>query len=176
MVFVVALKIEAGVLIKKYDLKNIEDNYFDIFTNKNIILIISGIGSMNSSMATTYVLNKYPQTNKIINFGGAGAVQKIQIGSMSIVKSFIFNNKKYMIGSKGLTMTCSDIPIYNQTIKTDLVDMESYGFYLACKKFQQKQFFIVKVVTDHCENIEYVTSLRQNEQSILGFDWDSLGN
>ena len=65
-----AMEDEAKIIIKKYNLKKIDDNFFEIFLWevfwKKIFLLISKIWKIYSSAWTTYLLQKF-NIDKIIN-------------------------------------------------------------------------------------------------------------
>lgn len=171
MLFVVALKIEAGVLIKKYNLKKIENKYFSIFEGDGVALILSGVGATRASIATTYIITLYPKHNQIINFGGAGS-QKLPIGTIHQAKSILYDDKKYMIADTGVTLKCTNKPIVAKHLKTNMVDMESFGVYQVCRVFK-RSLRIVKIITDKCEKINYEQPFMTNKKAILDFDFDS---
>jgi purine-nucleoside phosphorylase len=157
---VVALKSEANILIKDLKLqKNLDEN-FPIFENDFIKLIISGIGSINSAIATTYLLNTYKASkeDKAINIGICGAKDKDKIGKLFSVHKIIDTTtyKVYHLqkDENSLAISTYSKPLTNKSIlKTPLVDMESSGFYLSCSKFIKKNnIMIKKIVSDNLED------------------------
>lgn len=152
---VVALMAEASVLIDMLDLKQSSSKPFPIYKNQNILIILSGIGSINSSIATSYLLFKHPAPKKIINFGIAGSHSNIEVGELKRVKKIVdlCSNKIYHLhcGEVSISTSQKEIDSSNR-IKTDLADMESSGFYLAAKKFiDERRIEIYKIVSDHFE-------------------------
>ena len=74
--FVVAMKKEGNLFLNNSIITNQiqhagKDIYIGKYANKDFVLIISGIGKVNASMATQILIDKYG-VDKIINFGVAG--------------------------------------------------------------------------------------------------------
>jgi len=139
---------EVSFLIKHYNLKK-ENSPFEIFKNDKLIIIISGINKLNSAIATTYALTKYP-VKFAINFGLAGSsIHKI--GEMFLINKINKNLYPDILIEhpfKESAILCSD------EMKTDgefkLVDMESEGFFRSATKFLPlENIFIIKVVSDN---------------------------
>jgi hypothetical protein len=180
-IIVTALSVEATPLIKYFDLKLIYNKPFNIYQNENISLIISGIGSLNSAMATTFVLSKIDDNiDKIINFGICGAKRddNISIGDIFLINKIVdFNSKKEFFPDillkhnfKENSITTFDKPVdtYLQ-FDTTLVDMEVYGFVQASLKFLSTyQIMVIKIVSDFLEPIKF------NKDFILDLITDKL--
>ena len=139
---------EVAPIIKYYNLKK-ENSPFEIFKSDEIIVIISGIGKLNSAIVTTYLLSNY-EIDFCINFGIAGS-SKFKVGEIFMINKI---NKKlypdilYSHPFKETFIECFD------KIKTDgefnLVDMESEGFFKAATKFMPlENIFIIKIVSDN---------------------------
>jgi nucleoside phosphorylase len=151
---ITALKNEAQPIIDHYRLKKVDDAKFLIFQNQDITLIISGIGKINSSIATTYLLNQntIKQNDHITNIGLCGST-KHNIGNAIYINKIIdkSSNKVFHLNREGESITCYDTP--QTSSKKESVDMESYGFYQASKKFMDIKYIkIIKVVSDKIEN------------------------
>ena len=139
---------EVSFLIKHYNLKK-ENAPFEVFKNDEIIVIISGIGKINSAIATTYILTKYP-IKFAINFGLAGSsTKKIkEIFLINKINSNLYPDILYSHPFKESSIICAD------EVKTsgefELVDMESEGFFKSATKFLSlENIFIIKVVSDN---------------------------
>ncbi len=154
---VVALKAEANFIIDTLNLELIEKDPFLIYQNSSYSLVLSGIGSLNAAVATTYLLTKYPpkELDSIVNFGSCGAVST-KVGTTAFIGKIVdrCNDSVYHLDStkKGRLSitTISQITTDKAQIKTDLVDMESSGFYLSAKRFFKiKDIEIIKTVTDN---------------------------
>lgn len=161
MIFIVtALLIEAKPIIEKYKLVKISDKPFKVFQKDDMILIISGIGKINSASATAHILskNKHEKDSMIVNFGICAAKKTHKIGDMIFIKAVIDkgSGKKYTLDKKdGCNITCFDSAQPEKTPKTELADMESSGFFLAARKFlPNSNISIIKIVSDHfCDQI-----------------------
>ncbi len=144
---VTALISEAQPIIEFLNLTKKEDKNFPIFTNHNTMLIVSGIGKINSAIAVTYI----KPTNKIINIGICGSSTH-EIGNLYKIKKIIDKNSQKVVhlNPNGETLTCVDTPQNNPSLfKNTLVDMESFGFFQAARKFVDKEnILLYKIVSD----------------------------
>lgn len=167
----VALYIEALALIEKLKLKKIEDRFFQIFQNSNYIVVITGVGVINSAIASTYIFSKY-QIRRAINFGVAGSLNS-KIGSIFLINQVLDIERGRELFPDILishSFQESSISTFSKPIerdielKSDLVDMESSGFLDASLKFlSPDRVAILKIVSDNLEskmlNREFVKSL-----------------
>ncbi len=159
MIYIVtALASEAKPLIDFFTLQKSDDPYFSIFKNDSIMLIISGMGKLNSTTATTYLLtvNKIKPAH-IINIGISGSANpNHHIGECFLIRKIIdhASHKVIHLNPKAFldatTITCFDTPQNDITkLKNTLVDMESFGFYQSSQKFLNKeQITLFKIVSD----------------------------
>ena len=170
-VIVCAIFSEAKALIELYDLKQTAKKPFDIFENDDIALIISNIGKINAAIATTYAaLLKQP--DKMINIGICAANNSSKkIGSLNSIKSIIdaSSGKKVVISNEGEILYCFDKSVKDKKgLKENiLIDMESYGFYMAASRVVKKEDIkIYKIISDHLEvshiNSKFVYTLVKN--------------
>ncbi|NWF66077.1 MAG: hypothetical protein HXX81_01275 [Campylobacterales bacterium] len=188
---VTALHAEAKPLIEEFKLKKVSST-FEIFKNENIVLIVSSIGQINSIIATTHILSLF-NCSKIINYGIAGAKnQKLNIGEFCLINKILeFESKKaqyldlifdFDFHEASLTTSNKAIDISQKDeIFTDLVDMESYWFYLTASRFlQNHQIFVAKVISDYLDTSiptkEFVEELSksgvQNLKKIIDVDFN----
>ena len=149
----IALFSEAKPLIDGFNLKKSSDKLFGIYENTDTKLIITGMGSINSSIATTYLLTKYDakQEDFAFNLGLAGANFDCQIGDIFEVSKVIDYGSKSILTLplKGKKLTTFSSPVSRCDIKNTLVDMEGYGFLKSSKKFiKVENIMIKKVVSD----------------------------
>jgi len=139
---------EVAPIIKYYKLKK-ENTPFEIFKNDEIIVIISGIGKINSAIATTYLLSNY-DIDFCINFGIAGS-SKFEVGEIFLINKINKNLYPDILYSHPFSeseIICSDEIITNGEFR--LVDMESEGFFKAATKFiPLENIFIIKIVSDN---------------------------
>jgi purine-nucleoside phosphorylase len=157
-----AMYIEAKVIIEAYQLKQDTTFCFDVYKNDSILLIVTGIGIINSSIATTYIINKIQNISHIYNIGIAGCSDKsIQIGSIFLINKIndICQNK-YLYPDIILKHHLKECDISTfahivtkdmiDNIKSTLVDMEASSFFLSAIKFiNLHKISILKITSDH---------------------------
>jgi len=150
---VTALKPEAQAFVDKYKLSKTKLRDFSVFYNDSIMLIVSGIGVQNSTLATQTLINYYDITDEDIylNIGICGAEKKHEIGQLLEIGNVKHNNQLVTLKNKSKnTITCLDEEA--KTNEYEIVDMESFGFYDAVIHSPAiKNFHILKVVSDHFE-------------------------
>ena len=178
IVFVTAIFSEAKALIEYFELQKVEKKPFLIYQSDNIALIISGMGKINSAVATTYISQKY-SINKIINIGICGANDtKKEIGSLYSIKSIIdaSSSKKFVISDMGETLYTFDKIIKDKKLvkRGVLVDMEAFGFYSAASKFvDKKDIKIFKIISDYLETShidnDFIYALVKSQMDTIKF-------
>ncbi len=150
---VTALQSEAQPIIDFLNLSKKDTQKFHIFINDNFTLIISGMGKINSAIATTHLnLNSDDQ---IINIGICGATDH-NVSTLFQIKKIIDKSSNKVIHLQNkihlnpATITCCDTPQNDpKKFKNTLIDMESFGFYQAANKFVKKEnISIYKIVSD----------------------------
>ena len=161
--WVVALRPEANVLIKKFNLRNLS-NYskFPIYINRENghALVISGVGSIKSAVATMYLNNAFNpgQFAAWINIGIAGhfrgpvgtLFQAIKVVNNDNGKSF-FPGLRFSKLAKTAELYTVSVP-ENKFVMPVLYDMEAAGFCeiapsLSCNELT----FVLKIVSDTAE-------------------------
>lgn len=181
-----ALYIEAKPLIEKFNLKkNNEFNKFQVFSSKEICLIISGVGRINSSVALTYLISKteIKENDFILNIGFAGTLNKdINLKDILIINKITnpYNEKSnyleilYKNNFKEASLLTFDKVIENKGDCGDkspatgepsiLVDMEGFAFYESAKIFfKRDKIIILKIVSD------IIIKEENKEREILDF-------
>ena len=165
---VTALYIEAKPLISLFNLKK-DNTYtkFQVFSNENIKLIISGTGKIKSATALTYLIsNKDIKENEyIINIGFIASLNNnSQLGDIVYISKIqnaysdttfypeIIYKHNFLEGS----LTTFDKIIDNKIENIEYIDMEAYGFFQTASIFFKKdKIIILKVVSDILkENVE----------------------
>jgi hypothetical protein len=145
---------EVKFLIDYYKLKKI-DAPFEVFKNDRLIVIISNKGLINSAISSTYILSKY-DIKFIINFGLAGAVNReFKIGDIALINKIENYYPDILLKHpfKEASISCFEEVVTNDIgITSDLVDMESVGFFRSSSKFLSiDKIFLIKVVSDYLE-------------------------
>jgi len=141
-----ALLCEAQSFIEVLKLKKVNSSP-KIYLNDSYILVISGIGKENTSIALKYILEKY-DIEKAFNIGVAGCNDKdIEIGSLFCTNGNLDNINYLQLKTVDMPQTISDI------IEPTLYDMEGNYFleYLS-SKLKNKDLFILKVVSDYLDD------------------------
>ena len=158
---VTALYIEAKPLISLFNLKK-DNTYtkFQVFSNENIKLIISGTGKIKSATALTYLIsNKDIKENEyIINIGFIASLNNnSQLGDIVYISKIqnaysdttfypeIIYKHNFLEGS----LTTFDKIIDNKIENIEYIDMEAYGFFQTASIFFKKDKIIVlKIISD----------------------------
>ena len=158
---VTALYIEAKPLISLFNLK--KDNIyikFQVFSNKNIKLIISGTGKIKSAIALTYLISNkdIKENDYIINIGFiANSNNSSQLGDIVYISKIqnaysdttfypeMIYKHNFLEGS----LTTFDKIIEKKIENIEYIDMEAYGFFQTASIFFKKDKIIVlKIVSD----------------------------
>ena len=149
-----ALYSEATAIIEHLGMEKVVDDRFKVFKNHDSYLIVSGMGSLNSAIATTYLLSEFKacKDDKVINIGLAGSSFECGKGDVFTVSKVIDYESKSILQLSGeKKLTTFNSPQNSKVVKNSLVDMEGYGFVKASHKFT-KNVEILKVVSDFCED------------------------
>lgn len=156
--YVVAFKSEILWLFDEYKLVKKDNEFFKIYENDNIKVIISGKSSIKSAIATTYLASIYDikDNDTIINYGTC-ASKTNKIGEVFEFGQIIdiSTNQKFLLDKSKEKIFCSPKEIFHTNHKYGFVDMESVGFYVASKKFFTN-IKIVKVVSDNFTNYKEI--------------------
>ena len=158
--FLVALKHEALPIIDYFELTLKDKKYSNIFSNveKNIFLIIAGIGIENAKKAIIKLKNLNNNKDDIwINIGIAGH-KTFKVGSIYEVKKVISSNNENTFFTNSFynkvptsTVCCVDKEEKKYNDKY-LYDMESYGFLEALDSLTIKEnIFMFKIVSDNLQ-------------------------
>ncbi|MDR0762595.1 MAG: nucleoside phosphorylase [Campylobacteraceae bacterium] len=116
---------------------------FNIYTNENTALIVSGIGEVKTKEALALAFKLFSPC-RVINIGMAGCSDKnIQTGSL-----FCATHKNLSIPYASLSSHKSAI-ISDEGINSCLVDQEGEAFLSSISKNVEK--YIFKVVSDHLD-------------------------
>lgn len=149
---IVALKAEAQAFVDKYKLNKSKLGNFTLFSNANMMLIVSNIGVANARRATQTFIDQFDITDDDIylNTGICGAQKRYEIGQLLEIGSVVYNDISYDFKADKKKIVCLDAEA-NESFH-EIVDMESFGFYDAVIHSPAiKHFHILKVVSDHFE-------------------------
>ena len=157
---VTALYIEAKPLISLFNLKK-DNSYtkFQVFSNEDVKLIISGTGKVKSATALTYLISKedIKKNDYIVNIGFVASNKNSQLGDIVYVSKIqnaysdfdfypeMIYKHNFLEGS----LTTFDSIVEKKIENTEYIDMEAYGFFQTASIFFKKDKIIVlKIVSD----------------------------
>jgi len=158
---VTALYIEAKPLISLFNLKK-DNTYtkFQVFSNENTKLIISGTGKIKSATALTYLISNkdIKENDYIINISFiASSNNNSQLGEIVYISKIqnaysdttfypeMIYKHNFLEGS----LTTFDKIIENKIENIEYIDMEAYGFFQTASIFFKKDKIIVlKIISD----------------------------
>ena len=173
---VTALYIEAKPLISLFNLKK-DSKYtkFQVFSNENIKLIISGTGKIKSATALTYLISNkdIKENDYIINIGFiASSNNNSQLGDIVYISKIqnaysdttfypeMIYKHNFLEGS----LATFDKIIENKIENIEYIDMEAYGFFQTASIFFKKDKIIVlKIISD---------ILKENVKDRILFDFE----
>ncbi len=158
--FFIALACEAKPLIQKYALKKLSQQHpFELYSNGEILAIITGVGKVAMAGAVTYSMALFQNTQNpvLINLGIAGHKSK-SLGSMYLADKIIDaeNGKK-----KFYPQFVGDFPVPSVNLITllkphteysidGLYDMEAVAFFEMAIKFSSSELIhCLKVISDN---------------------------
>ena len=138
-----ALVAEAKPIIGHFGLVCQTNVPYHFYTNEEIALVVSGIGSEKTHAALLHVLSTYTP-KKAINIGMAGCVDK------EVKKGTLFCTTHANLGIAFATLSSYDEPIKSPLQSSSLlVDMEAESFLHTLPK--SIEAYVFKVVSDHLE-------------------------
>lgn len=156
--FVCALYIEARPLIKYYNLKrDMNDNYYQIFTNENISLIITGSSKIACACGVSHLLSGGISPDDIIFNVGICGSRGNKIGKAFLINKITDNSTKReyftdILIKNGFDEGCIEtfeVPVNDLNFE-GLCDMESSGFFQAASKYLPSHLIqLVKIVSDN---------------------------
>lgn len=166
MIFIsAALYCEAKPFIDRFCLKRDNSvNKFQVFKNEDVILIVTGTGSINIACGCTYLITKF-EANKydtFLNIGTCGSTDKnIKIGTIVLCNRIINNlNKREFYPDmifkhpfkEGSIESFSNVVKKSSLndIRGDFVDMESAAFFESVSIFiPPHRIYCLKIVSDY---------------------------
>jgi len=154
--FICAFEAEARALIEHYKLQKDQNQPYPLFSNEEMIILISGMGQENAKKAVDYLLLQYIPTRDdiLINLGICAAQEKFPIGSLLKVQSLRNESESFeleIFDSALEKVSCfSSKQVLTRTQKTDIAEMEAITVYkVASAFFAPSKIIFFKVVSDH---------------------------
>ena len=161
---VTALYIEAKPLISLFNLKK-DNSYtkFQVFSNEDVKLIISGTGKVKSATALTYLVSKedIKKNDYIVNIGFVASNKNSQLGDIVYVSKIqnAYSNFDFypeMIYKHNFlegSLTTFDSIVEKKIENIEYIDMEAYGFFQTASIFFKKdKIMVLKIVSDILED------------------------
>lgn len=186
ILYVIAMEKEAKDIAKKLELEKVEENKnLQIYRNKNITLLIAGIGKQLTAINLTKYLENCEEENKpdlIINLGYVGSTNT-KIGTwVNVIKSYNYEwyipgEQKHIIDGFDAdiikTINNSEIqklPCYSAEsfvtkthIKEDVIfDMELHSIYMICCLYNI-ELISLKKVSDNLNLDDYYKNIDMKE-------------
>ena len=157
---VTALYIEAKPLISLFNLKK-DNSYtkFQVFSNENVKLVISGTGKIKSATALTYLISKedIKKNDYIVNIGFVASNKNSQLGDIVYISKIqnaysdfdfypeMIYKHNFLEGS----LTTFDSIVESKIEDIEYIDMEAYGFFQTASIFFKKaKIIVLKIVSD----------------------------
>lgn len=154
--FICAFEAEARALIDHYRLQKDSTRSYPVFCNKEMTVLISGMGQSNATKAVDFLLSHYPQSDNtiLINLGICAAQERFPIGSLLQVQSLQNESERFELTTFDSILdkvSCfSSEHALTQATKTDIAEMEAISLYkTASASFGVTKISILKVVSDH---------------------------
>jgi adenosylhomocysteine nucleosidase len=166
MGIIIATGLEAETFIKAFKMREIEDRPFIVYGSDEMLLVISGIGKANASMATAYICTKF-DPEWILNLGAAGATRESWgLGSIYHIEKVIEPDRPHPASGTPYIQIPDVLPGYQKAVLAtqdkpvesiedfqhvaplaDLVDMEGASVFQAGRRFE-KRCLLFKFVSD----------------------------
>ncbi len=188
---ITALYQEAEPFIQSLSLKkDLSFHKFQLFKNKDIHLLITGVGKVKAAIAVTHLLSYYPPSpvDFLVNVGLCGTSNlELKIGTPILCNKIIDRDTNHSYYPDMLF----NHPFIERSVKTyskiinrrgdsigELVDMEAVGIYQAASTFfQPHQLIFIKVISDYLEAKAITQSTATNlikDQVHIIIDWLNL--
>lgn len=155
--FITALRCEAEPLIRHYGMKPTRNHgQIPLFCGDSAQLAISGVGSLQSAIATTTLFAQSPEPGPWLNVGIAGH-RSADIGDLLIAnklssrdaKKDFFPQLPLKTDIRGSHLITSNFPCFDYS-EDAAFDMEGYGFYKAALHFSTLNgTHCLKVISDN---------------------------
>ncbi|MCU0847155.1 MAG: hypothetical protein MUD12_04640 [Spirochaetes bacterium] len=187
---VMATLLEARPFIDGLGLVETENKPVRMFGNDRLLLAISGIGKINSAIATVYLIASHgPEL--LYNLGAAGAAKKnYSVGQILHVddiieydrptiaaSSLVHIRPDVMDGFETATLATQDRPVKEPRDReavaahAGIVDMEGAAFARSCRAFRIPAF-LFKIVTDtesHATDGEIIENIKNTRDLLYNF-------
>ena len=176
LILVASQKEAAAVERAEFGYRRIYSKPFEVWKNDTRVLIITGIGLVNASLAFSWAVDNI-DFDKALKRGAAGATSALEnskelcgrffkIAKVNCLEPYNFGELE--LAGEGASLVTSSRPVSTQKQREyagkfgQLVDMEGYAIARAAELFGKK-LEMIKMLTDFSENCdisENITLLR----------------
>jgi len=173
---VIATKLEGKPFVTQLGLKKISSKPL-IYAKEDLYLIISGIGKVRASLATSFLIKQF-QVKNILNLGAAGSTtQKYHLGDIRQIDRVIeydlykpkFLQPDLFLDFLNASLATQDKPVFDPlereklNLEADLVDMEGAAVVRATH-FWRVKVFLFKIISDtpsHTDSKQIIKNMRE---------------
>lgn len=135
-------KVEAKPIIEFFNLKELNDSRKNIYSNEDILLIVSGISKDEILESLNYIFKNY-DISKAFDLSIASCSDgTIALGTLFCTNRFIFG-----LNFANITTVEENLET-DENLETLLVDKQASFFKDSCKE-KIKDFYILKIVSDY---------------------------
>ncbi len=192
---IMATKIEAGPFIKRLNLSVVGNKPFAVSRNKEIVLIVSGIGKSNAAAAAAHLITGY-SPDKVFNLGAAGSVSaKFGIGDIIHISKIVELDRPRLFSPRPVVhkpdilkgfptavMATQDRPAISTDERetagkyADCADMEGAAVVQTCRAYKCRAY-LFKVITDTPESriSDIVQNIMAFRESLAKFFIEKVG-
>lgn len=156
-----AFEAEARSLIDYFKAQKHKSSPFKIFCNKNVLIIISGMGQENAYSAIEYLLLNYPNKEEdiFINLGVCAGHNRYNIGNLVQIKHLKNDEEShilYTIGNSIKEVSCfSARKPLERPCSTDIAEMEAMSIYKGISEyFRPQRTSFLKIVSDNFKPVK----------------------
>lgn len=135
-------KVEAQPIVDFFNLKELNDTRKNIYSNDDILLIISGVSKDKISESLSYIFENF-EISKAFDLSIASCSDgSIALGTLFCTNRFIFG-----LNFANITTVEENLET-DENLETLLVDKQASFFKDSCKE-KIKDFYILKIVSDY---------------------------
>lgn len=155
---VTALEVEARPLIARFGLKIQAGSRFRIYEGDGMQLLVTGMGKLQSAVATSAALEKLPGRASVVNIGICGSNRHIgEAFRANKIHDHASGQSWYPVSTDkrilpGICVETMDKPCENY-YREVAYEMEASGFYSAAVRFTSSELIeVIKIVSDNPES------------------------
>ena len=154
-------KVEANPIIEFFSLKELNDSRKNIYSNDDLLLIVSGTSKEEIKESLTYIFENY-DISKAFDL----SIASCSDGSIALGTLFCTNRLIFGLNFANITTVEENLET-DENLETLLVDKQASFFKDSCKE-KIKDFYILKIVSD------YFDEEKPNNEEIFKLINDSI--